>query len=899
MLQKIGYNLYFEIAIIPVDLVILIYVLKSYKEESESSYRFKIFASFVTISTSLDVVTSVIHSLGNSLPYLFRMIFNSIDCYVAFFTSFSFAVYMASFSGKGSIGKSQKILNYVINLIYTAIIIVNLFVPIAFSFDENGMYTRGPLYMILAFLFPLFYAFEGCLIAYRNKKKFTKIQMFCLRIALFETVFFFLLQMFVVKKTMLTFYTASLAMLILFLVLEAPESSKLNQVVKELEKARMGQKIMGEKLKIAIEVKAKFLTYLSHEMKTPINAILGYSEQIMSSNLDEATRKNAENIYGSATRLNKFFTSVIDEAITHNEYDKDTEVVFNSDGFDIVAHSAEGMPPGMRPPVAEEKSPVISSSSILSDSLHRFGYKRDSAQYKILCVDDNELNMELLLKILKNFGFTTDTAVNGLEAIDKVKKNSYDLILMDHMMPGMDGIDAMHILRNEGLCDLTPIIVVTANAVKGEKEKYLKEGFDSYVPKPFSGGSILRVIGKYLPVAMMDTLVRFNDSVGISRFMLASTFSRPVIAPDRRILVAGSNREVISRIARLLLTSLARIDVVYDGDECINVLSGNEYDMIFVDEDLKTRNGRYVKGFIWNNIGAPSIAIINTDSQKDPAIIYENFTDYIDSSSGPEVLDAVLLLYLPKNMVYVVGSVRYEKEDDDYYESSSGKSEDEDSYSIPQDEEVIDNPEFDPFAQEEDDYVLPDYVSGISGIDIDMGISNCGSGEGFVKALDIFASSASNKSAEIRKYYDEKDIAAYTIQVHALKSSARIIGAVALSELAFEMEQAGNNKDINLINEKTDTLLEMYEKIASEIVSGQQGGDDAEKIPADPAMLNDAYSSIYELGSMMDYDSIEMILGQLDQYSFDEADAKRIAKIKEGLEELNWDKVVSTAKEAL
>ena len=944
MIRNIPYNLYYELAIIPVDVVILIFVLKSYKDDTEANFRFKIFSSFVAISTTLDVLTSMIHSMGNDLPLWFRVTFNAIDCFIAFFTALSFSIYMSAFSGetKEGRGRFRKTLNAIVNVSYTSILLINFFVPIVFTFDAEGKYVHGPLYFLIAFLFPLFYAVEGVFIAVMNKKRFTRIQLFALRGALLITIFFFCLQIFIIPQTMLTFYTASLAMIILFLVLETPDYTKLKDALNNLEKAKENEKRAKDKLKIAIEVKAKFLTYLSHEMKTPVNSILGFSEQILNSkDADNITKKNAERIYGSAQRINHFFSTAIDNAITHNNYDDENEIVFESDGYEIMAHQPGGMASGKMPPdiagpvrmgppegfgapegfgppagvgvgvfgapgvLSDEeetdgRSSVVSTTQVHGDTYHRFGYKRDSAQYRILCVDDNELNMELLIKILKNFGFNTDSAVNGLEAIDLVRKNSYDLIMMDHMMPGMDGIDAMHIIRNEGLCDLTPIIVVTANAVKGEKEKYLREGFDSYIPKPFSGGSVLRVVGKFLPVAMMDTLVRYNDSVGISRFMLASTFSRPVIAPGSRILVAGNDREATGRIARLLLTTLARIEIVYDGDECINLLSTKEYDIIFVEDGLKTSSGRFVKGYIWNNINSPSIAMFSSVSAEDSAIIYESYTDYIDFNCESDILDAMLLLYLPKDKVYVVGSGRYEDANEELFESTSPKS---DIYSQINDitgpnASKVTEPEIDPFAVI-DDYEIPEYVYNIQGINVDNGISNCGSGESFVRALDIFASSAKNKAVDIRKFYDGKDIESYTIQVHALKSSARIIGASELSDMAFALEQAGNEKNTELIEEKTDELIEKYLKIASDIEAGNKPEESSDKTPADEATLKDAYSSIYELGSMMDYDSIEMILGQLDNYSFDSVNEARVNKIKEGLNELNWEKVVQTAKEAL
>ncbi len=125
----------------------------------------------------------------------------------------------------------------------------------------------------------------------------------------------------------------------------------------------------------------------------------------------------------------------------------------------------------------------------------------------VLAVDDNAMNLDLFGKLLEDTKMKIDYAEDGLEAVDKAKRKHYDLIFMDHMLPVMDGMEALNVLRREHICDDTPIIVLTANAVAGEKKKYLDAGFDEYLSKPVDRQRLLKVISEHLPVSLFETFV--------------------------------------------------------------------------------------------------------------------------------------------------------------------------------------------------------------------------------------------------------------------------------------------------------------------------------------------------------------------------------------------------------
>jgi len=118
----------------------------------------------------------------------------------------------------------------------------------------------------------------------------------------------------------------------------------------------------------------------------------------------------------------------------------------------------------------------------------------------VLIVDDNSINLTVASGILEPLNMCIDVAISAVQAIDKVTKFNYDLIFMDHMMPEVDGVEATHIIRRmlPNYNDI-PIIALTANAVAGAKEMFIKEGMNDFVAKPIEIKDIVSKLRKWLP----------------------------------------------------------------------------------------------------------------------------------------------------------------------------------------------------------------------------------------------------------------------------------------------------------------------------------------------------------------------------------------------------------------
>jgi two-component system sensor histidine kinase/response regulator len=119
---------------------------------------------------------------------------------------------------------------------------------------------------------------------------------------------------------------------------------------------------------------------------------------------------------------------------------------------------------------------------------------------RILLVEDDDVNQKYVMRVLQRHGFHADLAVDGRRAVDAVMKNRYDLVLMDVQMPRMDGLEATAQIRfKEGHDRHTPIVGLTANAMAGDRERFLASGMDDYLSKPVKIEQLLAAIQRWAP----------------------------------------------------------------------------------------------------------------------------------------------------------------------------------------------------------------------------------------------------------------------------------------------------------------------------------------------------------------------------------------------------------------
>lgn len=161
---------------------------------------------------------------------------------------------------------------------------------------------------------------------------------------------------------------------------------------------------------------------------------------------------------------------------------------------------------------------------------------------KVLVVDDNEMNLAVVKAFLKNTKIQITTCMSGMECLEVVTKESFDVILLDHMMPEMDGIETLDRLKqSENQCQSTPVLALTANAIEGAKEEYIKAGFSDYLSKPIGGADLEKMLLKYIPADKVH-IQKEDDCPNDDSIPLETCDTEPLINTELGLqYCAGSN----------------------------------------------------------------------------------------------------------------------------------------------------------------------------------------------------------------------------------------------------------------------------------------------------------------------------------------------------------------------
>jgi len=216
---------------------------------------------------------------------------------------------------------------------------------------------------------------------------------------------------------------------------------------------------------------------------------------------------------------------------------------------------------------------------------------------KVLVTEDNIINQKLIKRILEEHGITVEIANNGLEAFEKRRNTDYDMIFMDIQMPVMDGIEATHeILDYEEDEEVShvPIVALTANALKGDRERFLGEGMDEYITKPIETDELLYILNKFLSdKAKTVTAEEKKEHLDERKKVAAANKKEPAAVKKsgtktggKSILVAKKmvlEKRVLSKVLENLGYSYTMLD---NTDTLNDEIASGKYDIVFADESL-------------------------------------------------------------------------------------------------------------------------------------------------------------------------------------------------------------------------------------------------------------------------------------------------------------------------
>ena len=181
---------------------------------------------------------------------------------------------------------------------------------------------------------------------------------------------------------------------------------------------------------------------------------------------------------------------------------------------------------------------------------------------KILVVDDMPMNLTVFTSVLKHTKMNITTADSGKKGLELVREQHFHIVFMDHMMPEMDGVETLHEIRNlkDYPNEKTPIIALTANAISGAREYYLKEGFTDFLTKPIHSEKLEQMIAEYLPEELIhkkeikaevskpeDGLVKESDAVYYRRYRKYG------ISIEQGMYNVAGNKELYLKIVKLFI----------------------------------------------------------------------------------------------------------------------------------------------------------------------------------------------------------------------------------------------------------------------------------------------------------------------------------------------------------
>lgn len=191
------------------------------------------------------------------------------------------------------------------------------------------------------------------------------------------------------------------------------------------------------------------------------------------------------NVEGTGLGMNiakQFLTLMGSELEIKSEYEKGSEF-----SFEIQQKITNGEPLG----AFEER---VSRT----EGINTHTKKNVMPDARILVVDDNLMNLKVIKSLLKQYEVQVQEAQSGADCIALLEKEKYDMVFLDHMMPEMDGVDTFHVINDKKLAPQTPVVMLTANAIEGDKEKYLSMGFDDFLSKPIIAEELEKTLLKYL-----------------------------------------------------------------------------------------------------------------------------------------------------------------------------------------------------------------------------------------------------------------------------------------------------------------------------------------------------------------------------------------------------------------
>ncbi|MCR5673965.1 MAG: response regulator [Lachnospiraceae bacterium] len=593
----------------------------------------------------------------------------------------------------------------------------------------------------------------------------------------------------------------------------------------------------------ASSAKTRFLANMSHEIRTPINTIMGMDEMILREDTKDVPKKYLSSVSGYALDIksaSESLLSLINDLLDMSKIEsgKMNVVEAEYDSADLFRSIVR-----MIRVRAREKD--LTFDVDIDEKLPRRMYG-DSAKIK-----------QIMLNLLTNAAKYTN--VGGFTLKVKVELKTDDKVSL-WMSVKDTGIG----IKSE---DMDKLFTAYERFDEQKNIAIQGTGLGLDISRRFAelmGGRLwCESVYKEGSEFIFTVTQQVRDGAGIGQFKeIDESEQGPYIpqfvAPDADILVVDDNPMNLNVIKGLLKATKVFVTTAESGEECLEKIKYDKYDVVLLDHMMPGMDGlETVEKIRETHPDLPVYALTaNAAAGGEEFYKSKGFNGYLSKPVDSVALELAIMKHLPEEIMM------------------RPKDASSDTQKAPE--------------QLPEDMKWTQNVEGISTAD---GIRYSGGVSSFVNALKMFADTIDENSKVIEDAYSAGDIKLYTIKVHALKSNARIIGAQSLSDLALKLEDAGNAGNKSFIKENTDKLLEMYraykEKLAPLGAKEDTSKEDKKVIPEDE--LKGAYDALREVIPQMDYDSVEMIVNQVGEFSLPDEDAKFFEKLSSLMKKLDWD----------
>ncbi|MBQ7680534.1 MAG: response regulator [Butyrivibrio sp.] len=854
----------------------LVVVQEKRGERGNRRFREVVFA--VLFANAVTCIANFINyaDIGEDVPRLIKLL--SVMClYLAnMYLTFFFCRYIESYFGEKDAGNPiLHEFNTLWIILMTSVTVIYYLFKLPSIYSPN--WTPAPVFgmrMLIGYVTELYYLLYALVFYIRRRSMLAERVQTTVVWSFFITVLTIVLEYFNPTDMLVNYLGASIGLYLFYYGVETPDYRNLQQTMQELELAKQQaeeERIRADQANLA---KSEFLAEMSHEIRTPINAVLGMNEMILRESQEAQINLYAQNVESAGKSLLSIINDILDfskiEAgkieIVEGEYqlssvinDVSNMIFFKArkKGLDFKITVDETIPDKLYGDEVRIRQIIV---NVLNNAVKytEHGYVQLDIQGSRVPALEGEMRDLLRLEIA-----VTDTGM-GIRRED-----------MDKLFRKFERMDLDHNKTIEG----------TGLGLAITQHLLSIMGGDIKVQSVYGSGSTFTII---LPQHVVsETPIGDYKEKARQTANENARYHEAFRAPDAQILVVDDTELNLQVVETMLKRTQIQIDTALSGIDALVLTKEKHYDLILMDQRMPEMDGtRALFEIRRQNHGlnqTTPIICLTADAVIGARDRYmgKGFTDYLTKPIEGTSLEAMLSRYLPPDKVHHLS------EEELAADSSTNNIRKEPSALFRL-------------------YESCDKLSYMDAIHYQPE-------DQLIEILRSFYESIQVKSDEIETLLARDDISTYTTKVHALKSSARMLGINDLSEQARYLEACGDRVQSSSeepegiearheINTRTPQLLKDYRALGGILASlfEEEKGSAAQQAAAvieaqediTPEALSELIEALQAYASMLDYEDMEEVLKEARKYRLPEEEQERFAKLEQAAHALDTDSIM-------